>query len=118
MTRAIGFMHNPEPDDEPGERWRERRREHLADDLSFIATVIAESPLMAYSEAWKHSREDGTTKVYPAVTTGAKTLRALMDGTDAEAIAAVHELRAYVDDKIEEQVREDWQDFCDGLGEP
>ena len=118
MTRAVGYRWNPEPVEAPGEGWREKRREELAEDWEFVSEAITESPLLAYRDAWRHTHANGTVYVHPAITTGAATLRALLTGSEAEILAAVFELRAYVDDKIEEQAREDWQDFCDGLGEP
>ena len=118
MTRAFGYAYNPQPSEAPGEAWRERRREQLSEDLSFISAELLDCPLLWHTDTDHYTRSDGTTHITPADHRGAKTLKALMDGTDAEVLAAVRELRAYVDDKITEQADEDWQDHLDAGSEP
>lgn len=118
MSRVYGFKYNPEPPHDPSVEWCERRREELAEDLTYISEWLTQSPLLAHSDTLKVTRSDGTTHIYPAVHTGAATLRALMGGSDAEVLAAVRELRAYVDDKITEQAQDDWQDHLDAGSEP
>jgi hypothetical protein len=111
QTRNVGYAYNPEPADDPSEAWRETRRGELRADLTYISEWLTECPLLAHSDSWKHTNTNGTTYVHPAVTTGAATLRALMDGSDADALAAVKALREYVNEKIGEQAVEDWDDF-------
>lgn len=118
MNRPAGYLRNPEPPHNPGETWRERRREQLWEDLSWISSELLDCPLLWHTDTHKWTRADGTIHITPADHRGAKTLRALMDGTDAEVLAAVRELRAYVDDKITEQAQDDWQDHLDSAGEP
>jgi hypothetical protein len=111
QTRNVGYAYNPEPADDPSEAWRETRRGELRADLTYISEWLTECPLLAHSDSWKHTNTNGTTYVHPAVTTGAATLRALMGGSDADVLAAVRELRAYIDTKVDEQAAEDWDDF-------
>lgn len=118
MSRVYGYRWNPEPEDNPGEEWRERRREQLSEDLSFISAELLDCPLLWHTDTHKYTRGDGTTHITPADHRGAKTLKALIDGSDAEVLAAVRELRAFVDDKITEQAQDDWQDHLDSAGEP
>lgn len=101
MNRAVGYLRNPEPPHNPGEAWRERRREQLAEDAKQLGEWMYE---------WLYLVRD------PAL--ARKSYRDITTGSIMESLAAVRELRAYVDDKITERAQDDWQDHLDSAGEP
>lgn len=87
-------------------------------DLEWVATTLAESPLLTYSREWSRKREDGTTYIYPAKLTGAATLTALLTGDDTALLAAAKTLRAALEAEAEREAEDAYRDECDAWGAP